>query len=493
MKKLFLTSVILFIAVFIFAQDVGIAASQLNQSHFEYDSYEGITQVKGTKTGFFHTEYIGDRHWFITPEGNGFFPVSLAHPLPSDCEPIVRKYYNNDQKAWADDWLKKMKDMGFNCALAGVTSTCRNQSGYVDSEMLEDFLSSENFPYSTGVWQVPHPVELKEGEERPDVFTDSYAKMIESRAAKVCGKHKDNPLLLGYYYGFGSFMDSYLWVNHLLSLPAGSPGRNALTDKLIERYKGDVKKFNNQYNKSLQKIEDLKAEEIFQFDKSFSKTKETTYKELPLPQRKDFEALIGLIGTKVYKIGHDAIRKIDTNHMIFGVYTKEQTFSYENWSDLYPYYNVASPQHINTNFSFEKLHEATGKPIMISDQTWGFVPDYADAETGKELFFDKAYIYSLLMERVVHDSRLSAIIFCGLVYDHVIGARYRYNALPGIYDEKGVPRKYLLETVTKENKLVYEKVLQPLSNEELKEIEAEYFSKRNEMQKKTSVLRRSDK
>ena len=45
------------------------------------DKYGGLTEIKGEATGFFHTEKIDDRHWFITPEGSAFFAVALSHML----------------------------------------------------------------------------------------------------------------------------------------------------------------------------------------------------------------------------------------------------------------------------------------------------------------------------------------------------------------------------------------------------------------------------
>ena len=39
----------------------------------ELDSYGGFTDIRGEKTGFFHTEKIDDRWWLVMPEGNAFF------------------------------------------------------------------------------------------------------------------------------------------------------------------------------------------------------------------------------------------------------------------------------------------------------------------------------------------------------------------------------------------------------------------------------------
>src|ERR1035437_3958457 len=39
----------------------------------QFDKYGGWLKLKGTKTGFFHTQQIGGRWWLVSPEGNAFF------------------------------------------------------------------------------------------------------------------------------------------------------------------------------------------------------------------------------------------------------------------------------------------------------------------------------------------------------------------------------------------------------------------------------------
>ena len=41
----------------------------------ELDTYGGFRDVKGEKTGFFHTEKIDDRWMLVTPEGHGFWGI----------------------------------------------------------------------------------------------------------------------------------------------------------------------------------------------------------------------------------------------------------------------------------------------------------------------------------------------------------------------------------------------------------------------------------
>ena len=76
------------------------------------DSYGGTNQLKGKSTGWFHLEELGGRRWFITPEGNAFFPVSLAHIYTGNSQPTVQKLLDGDKEAWIEKWFDQMRGLG---------------------------------------------------------------------------------------------------------------------------------------------------------------------------------------------------------------------------------------------------------------------------------------------------------------------------------------------------------------------------------------------
>ena len=69
----------------------------LSASAQELDSYGG-TDIKGKKTGFFHTQRIDDRWWLVTPEGHGFFGIGLSHPVTGFSKGTVTYSYNGSRK-----------------------------------------------------------------------------------------------------------------------------------------------------------------------------------------------------------------------------------------------------------------------------------------------------------------------------------------------------------------------------------------------------------
>ena len=119
------------------------------------------------------------------------------------------------------------------------------------SQNQKTIFREENFPFAVGVILLKHPWEFVEGETLPDIFDPEFEQLIESRAEAACPAAADDPLVMGYYYGFGAFNHSEHWVNHHLSLPPDSPGRNAIIDLLAQRYDNDVQKFNRIYDISL--------------------------------------------------------------------------------------------------------------------------------------------------------------------------------------------------------------------------------------------------
>ena len=159
------------------------------------DLYGGTTQLKGKSTGWFHLEELDGRRWFITPEGNAFFPVSLSHIYTGNSQPTVQKLYDGDKDAWIEKWFDQMRALGFNCALAGATSQCRDPRGYVDVEKVVALFRRESFPYAAGLFLIPHPNELPEGQERPDIFAPAYQEWVEELVADVCSRYADDPLM----------------------------------------------------------------------------------------------------------------------------------------------------------------------------------------------------------------------------------------------------------------------------------------------------------
>lgn len=176
--------------------------------------------------------------------------------------------------------------------------------------------------------------------------------------------------------------------------------------------------------------------------------------------------MLGEIIEQVYRLGYVAIRKHDTNHMIFGAYIKEATLTKEMWQRVDPYIDVIAPQHVSKAFPIEPIVKLLGKPALISDQplgnvyppgllinngTWGPVPDHVD----------RLVLYDILANRISKDPGYIGIDFYGVLFDQSHPNKAYEIGQPGFFTIYGEPKPHLCRTAKKLNKLVLENVLAP--------------------------------
>lgn len=456
---------------------ISLLFSTLSTSAAELDKYGGWTGIRGQKTGFFHLEKINGRWWFITPEGNVFFALSLSHLYSGESDVACQNVYGGDKDAWMKDSLAKARAMGFNCALGGPTSPERNLNGFVEIPKVEALFRKNNFPFAVGEFLIKHPWEFVEGETLPDIFDPAYKEMIEAKAKAACRPVKDDPLVMGYYYGFGAFNHAETWVNGYLSLPPGSPGRNAVVDVLINRYAGNVDKFNKVYGTSLERIADLKDKEVLVYDKRMERRNYPQVRaQLDPRQVEDFEAILAHMAITLYKVGYDAIRRWDTNHLIFGSFVKEFALSPETCKAMAPYVDMIAPQHINKDVSVHRLADATGLPILISDEYFGFYypGDRGTRHAGLVSHDARAEVYKANLLRHCKDPRVLGVSYCACLFDQG-GETLKKNNQNGIYDIRGNPRVKLIETITEMNRRIYELAARPATPNELKVLDEQLF------------------
>ncbi len=443
----------------------------------ELDPYGGYPGIKGKKTGFFHVQKINGRQWFITPDGNVFFPVALSHLYSGESDLAAKNVYGGDRDAWLRDSFAKAKAMGFNCALGSATSPERNLNGFVDVEKAEALFREHNFPYSVGVILLKHPWEFVEGETLPDIFDPAYEKLIDARAKAVCPKYKDDPLVMGYYYGFGAFNKADQWVNHHLSLPANSPGRVALVDVLVRKYDNDVRAFNKVYGLTLEQIADLKDKELLAYEKAYERRNYPRVKKSLDPAiLADFEAIISHMCVTLYKLGHSAIRRHDKNHLILGSFIKEWALTAASWKAAAPYVDMIAPQHFNRDIDVNQLAKAANLPIIYSDEYFGFhyPGGIGSLHAGLVSHDARGEVYQANLLRHYKDPNVLGVTYCACMFDQG-GNTLAKNNQNGFYDIHGKPRVDLIKMVTEINKAVYQHTTDPGSAAELEKLRLALF------------------
>jgi hypothetical protein len=188
----------------------------LRSDRFNFSKFGGFLdkQVKGT--GYFRTEKIDGRWWFVDPEGYLFFSLGSTGIGPGGSYPRIegREYLfeafppashaGGDRRTgeasfstwnlhlrfgenWYDQWVdhtfRRMDDWGLNT----VANWSDGNLGRAQRKPYVATLRSWGFdPRTMGM---------------PDVYDPGYAAMVDNLAREQCAHLKNDPYLLGYFVG----------------------------------------------------------------------------------------------------------------------------------------------------------------------------------------------------------------------------------------------------------------------------------------------------
>jgi hypothetical protein len=192
----------------------------LQSANLNVSKYGGFTGTKANATGFFRTEKIEGKWWFIDPEGYLFFSngccciesrsdlsrvkgreylFTLMPPVAQLTAPgqQVRRGGNSSFYTWnlnrryGSDWYQKWMDLTFRRMDSWGINTIGNWSdpGLGDNQRKAYVATLNGWGIETG------PMGM------PDVYAPSYAATIDSVASWQCAPKKNDPFLLGYFIG----------------------------------------------------------------------------------------------------------------------------------------------------------------------------------------------------------------------------------------------------------------------------------------------------
>ena len=398
-------------------------------------------------------------------------------------EAAVTFAYGGSQEKWMRDGIRKMRELGFNCVWSGPYSLERIRFGNIDADLADKIYREAKIPYAIHVPLIKHQVELEPGEKRPDVFSAKYQRYVSDEVAKRVIPNRDNPWVLGYYYGYGSFIREDLWINQTLSYELGSPGRERLLEVLEQRYHGNIVKLNKVYGTRFASFSDLRASGSLTYPRWISAVKAGA----PLPTGAgskdilaDAEALLGAIVEQLHKVSHAEIRKHDPNHMVLGSYVKHTTYTRGIWKRIAPYIDTLGPQDLSDVNPIKPSVKATGVPAILSDQEFGNVyPLTLQGKPGAPGavpdHVDRRVLYDLLADRIARDPDFIGVSFCAVLYDQSHWRRAYDRGQPGFFNIDGEPNLSLVETVRNANQQILDSVRETLEEKSLAELHQSYI------------------
>ncbi|HHY82590.1 MAG TPA: hypothetical protein GX505_07910 [Clostridiales bacterium] len=363
--------------------------SCLSEFSNEWSRYGGWKNKRFDPTGYFRTEYDGDRWWLVDPDGYAFYSNGLdcVHPheqysrisgienfltwLPDkngmfrDAWRIagdIKEYYPGESdlfdfaisnliRAFGEDWWDKWAKLTKSRLIEWGFNTVGNWS---DAK----FIRYANLPY---VWPLRHFPQTKHNIFRdfPDVFSTEY-RVNSAKFAQQLKDFEGDKNMIGYFLRnepIWAFVDMII-AEKVLENEQMSDTKEALIEFISKKYDGDISKFNSAWNLSLNGFEQLR--------RSIRKASRLSPQAL-----NDLEEFSRIMIDMYVKIPSEEVKKVDPYHLNLGMRYGHMTR--DNLAAGCKYFDVFSINCYNMNPTNElmKAGTLTGMPVMIGEFHFG--------------------------------------------------------------------------------------------------------------------------
>lgn len=200
---------------------------QFDTSEYNYSKYGGYKQKRVGATGFFRTELIDGKWWFVDPEGYLFLSVGVdcVHPSPGGLAKEVDKRENmfkelpprdlfpaNDSyphdysfglwnlyHRYGEDYREKANEMVIQRMEKWGINTIANWSSYEILNMNRKAFVTSMRTAGVESWLMG----------LADVYTDDFNEILDQAMKNSVGRQKDNPWVIGFFVG-----NEPAWIGH---------------------------------------------------------------------------------------------------------------------------------------------------------------------------------------------------------------------------------------------------------------------------------------
>ena len=158
----------------------------------------------------------------------------------------------------------------------------------------------------------------------------------------------------------------YPWVNAILRLGEHAPGKRAWIEHLKRRYSSAYEAA-RAWGIPVSPAYGISWDYLARLNIWFRPAN-------PYRAREDLAAFMGMIAERWYRLHHNEIRKVDSNHLILGDKSQLQAFREWHLAPLAQYVDVVIVQSYS-HFDREMMdwvHKGTGKPLLNGDGSFGY-------------------------------------------------------------------------------------------------------------------------
>ena len=397
--------------------------------------------------------------WLVNPAGERTLSLGVNHVEPK----LMLMPYNREQTLarYGQDFVSGQE---FNPAGAGARKFTQgvlanlsdwgfNTLGYHTT------LPSSLFRTAVAYCPLARPISLSRLDaEFVDVFAADVAARIDTGIRAIVEPARDEPNILGWYFNDVPPYDPALshrisavhpWVQTLLALPAGSPGKATLIDVLKTRY-ASASEAAQACGQSASSWEGLAA--ITEWSRLLAA---------------DEEALLSKIVDRWYALQCDAVRRYDPNHLILG--DKISIGSVRAGpgatgglpSYLLPilakYVDVVTIQWYgyfpDQAATLRSIHAATGKPILLGDSSFAAIQPRQNGQSKGVIVDSEAEVgkaFAEYLQAALAEPYIIGWHFCGYVESYA-GPNGRMQPQCGFIDPFEVPHEEALSQVRAAN------------------------------------------
>jgi len=401
-------------------------ALALATTNAECAAPDAATPRRFEPTGAYRLEHADGRTWVVTPDGEATFILGVNHTQnflkrPGRTKPLSDEATRRRSNRIVTDLTR----WGFTALGYGAPREAQAALPYfeqMNTSGCSRWRSKAQFKYE-------------------DVFDPVYERGVTRLVRAVCNRAKKSTNLIGYFWTANPEWGPALarrrrgtdWVSTLRTLPPGAPGHVAYVHFLEERYGEDSAAFEAAYGLPIG--DGLSSVDFSTLD----------------PDRETVAAddlvFLGRIAARYYSIIGRETRAADPDHLIFG-----ERYAMRDLPDVVveaalPHIDVLSVQPMTIGFEsseFERLHELSGKPMLVSDHSVA----YPTAEHSNTLWEDVEDAAAVGREYGTFlDTAFARPFFIGLLRceysDHVTGDLLRQ----GMVDLDGEPRTAITDAM----------------------------------------------
>lgn len=346
----------------------------------ERDRLGGMKSYGLKATGFFRYDKIGDKWWFVTPDGNLFWSLGVTGVRPknegADVTPVKGRAFLYDylpeidggyRTAWEKDSLisfyylnllrkyptiQDWRENVFNRLSKWGINTIGNWSE-------DSLLLVSKIPFTKSFDTKISPYYYSGG--FCDYFNPGWQKAVDSILSQAV-LYKKNPLLLGYFvdneqeWGKGEFS------NILKNLPLGTYSRKVWLKQIKDKYK-TIENLNRKNETTFTSWKDIEG---LTDERQFIKLKDDV---------KLFEESFADI---YFKTVSTSLKKYDPNHLYMGCRFTRQLKPVHIIKTAAKYTDIITVNvYTFIEEEIQNWHKISGKPILIGEH---HVPLYSNRQ-----------------------------------------------------------------------------------------------------------------